>query len=148
VVIPKSVTPSRIAENFNVWDFRLDKDELGEIAKLDQNKRLGRSGSVWRITKKPDSAGAYPAWNFWPGSASATGQCSRINDRRPYRVLRASSPSPRRSTLMHNRRMLGQRRTGMAVLATRFAHFVQRRRRYQAIATRANQVLLPMVSSA
>ncbi|MDU5691272.1 MAG: 2,5-didehydrogluconate reductase DkgA [Citrobacter freundii] len=41
VVIPKSVTPARIAENFNVWDFRLDKDELGEIAKLDQGKRLG-----------------------------------------------------------------------------------------------------------
>ncbi len=41
VVIPKSVTPSRIAENFAVWDFRLDKDELGEIAKLDQGKRLG-----------------------------------------------------------------------------------------------------------
>ncbi|KLV65556.1 2,5-diketo-D-gluconic acid reductase A [Citrobacter sp. MGH106] len=41
VVIPKSVTPSRIAENFDVWDFRLDKDELGEIAKLDQSKRLG-----------------------------------------------------------------------------------------------------------
>ena len=41
VVIPKSVTPARIAENFNVWDFRLDKDELDEIAKLDQGKRLG-----------------------------------------------------------------------------------------------------------
>lgn len=41
VVIPKSVTPSRIAENFNVWDFRTDKEELGEIAKLDQGKRLG-----------------------------------------------------------------------------------------------------------
>lgn len=41
VVIPKSVTPSRIAENFDVWNFRLEKDELGEIAKMDQGKRLG-----------------------------------------------------------------------------------------------------------
>lgn len=41
VTIPKSVTPSRIEENFNVWDFRLDKEELGEIAKLDRGMRLG-----------------------------------------------------------------------------------------------------------
>ena len=41
VVIPKSVTPSRIEENFRVFDFRLQKTEIGEIAALDQGKRLG-----------------------------------------------------------------------------------------------------------
>ncbi len=41
LVVIRNPSPSRIAENFAVWDFRLDKDELGEIAKLDQGKRLG-----------------------------------------------------------------------------------------------------------
>jgi len=41
VVIPKSVTPARIEENFKVFDFRLEKPEITEIAKLDQGNRLG-----------------------------------------------------------------------------------------------------------
>jgi 2,5-diketo-D-gluconate reductase A len=41
VVIPKSVTPARIEENFNVFDFRLEKSEISEITKLDKGQRLG-----------------------------------------------------------------------------------------------------------
>lgn len=42
VVIPKSVTPSRIVENADVFGFHLDNDDLDKIAGLDaQNGRIG-----------------------------------------------------------------------------------------------------------
>jgi 2,5-diketo-D-gluconate reductase A len=41
VVIPKSVTPSRIAENFDIFGFELDADDLADLTRLDRGQRTG-----------------------------------------------------------------------------------------------------------
>ena len=43
VIFPKSTTPSRIAENFAIFDFELTPDELASIDALDQGEK-GRQG--------------------------------------------------------------------------------------------------------
>ena len=48
VVIPKSVSPARIHENIEVFDFRLDAEDLAAIAKLDRpDGRIGPDPDVF-----------------------------------------------------------------------------------------------------
>ncbi|MCL2776677.1 MAG: aldo/keto reductase [Polyangiaceae bacterium] len=47
VVIPKSTHPERLRENLALLDFTLDDADLGAIAKLDADKRLGPNPAVF-----------------------------------------------------------------------------------------------------
>ncbi len=41
IAIPKSVTPTRIAENFAVFDFELSNDQMSRVSTLDKGSRIG-----------------------------------------------------------------------------------------------------------
>jgi 2,5-diketo-D-gluconate reductase A len=41
VVFPKSVTPSRVEENFAIFDFELDESAMAAISALDRGERTG-----------------------------------------------------------------------------------------------------------
>jgi 2,5-diketo-D-gluconate reductase A len=52
VAIPKSVKPNRIEENFGVFDFALQKEDIAKIASLDS--RDGRIGPTARRADRPN----------------------------------------------------------------------------------------------
>ena len=47
VVIPKSVTPARVAENFDLFGFELSTEEVARISGLNQNHRTGADPDVF-----------------------------------------------------------------------------------------------------
>jgi diketogulonate reductase-like aldo/keto reductase len=49
VVIPKSVTPQRIRENFDVFDFELSEQEMDAIGGLDRGERIGPDPATFAL---------------------------------------------------------------------------------------------------
>jgi 2,5-diketo-D-gluconate reductase A len=49
-VIPKSVNPTRIASNFDLFDFELSADEMASICSLDDGTRLGPNPRTFSFT--------------------------------------------------------------------------------------------------
>src|SRR4029453_14138318 len=49
IVIPKSVTPERIRENFDRFDFELSEQEMDAISALDRGERIGPDPATFAL---------------------------------------------------------------------------------------------------
>jgi len=49
IVIPKSTSPERIKQNFEIFDFRLSENEMDQIASLNRNLRFVDGNNWWKI---------------------------------------------------------------------------------------------------
>lgn len=52
VTIPKSMTPSRIEENFNIFDFELDAEDLATIDSMDEDFHYGANPEEFNFMRK------------------------------------------------------------------------------------------------
>jgi 2,5-diketo-D-gluconate reductase A len=54
IVFPKSVTPARVQENFDIFDFELSEEEMGRISALNRDERVGPDPDTFAMVPPSD----------------------------------------------------------------------------------------------
>ena len=75
VVVPKSVTPARVRENIDIFDFTLDADDLAAIGRLDRGDRTGPD---------PDGGEKPPGFSSMGGRWVTERTAEKATDRPPF----------------------------------------------------------------